>query len=282
MLGKLMKYEIKSMYKNFLILYALILVSGVMTFISVNTENSIFSNIEGFVIFVFVMSCGALGVVLIMFTIKRFNASLLGDEGYLMFTLPTSTHTIIWSKALALLIFNIVSVVVFGIVICIVMMGTSGTVSKIDPRALEVIKYVFSNKDIYIGIVISILSIVVSILGFTFLISASLSFGQLPSFKNHKNIYALVFFIVFNVLSTYIFFVFGVDLFNYALVNNIFVNTNISIDSTTSVLDLARNINMAVGNLNTLQFISIIFSILEMGVLYFITFYILDNKLNLD
>ena len=110
MLGKLIKYEIKSIYKYFLVLYAVIIAGAFTSYGTISASSGLLSKLgfSSFILCIFAMM--ALGVLLLIFTITRFNTSLLGDEGYLMFTVPTSTHNIIWSKAIAILIFDVLSV----------------------------------------------------------------------------------------------------------------------------------------------------------------------------
>ena len=119
MLGKLIKYEIKSIYKYFLVLYAVIIAGAFTSYGTISASSGLLSKLgfSSFILCIFAMM--ALGVLLLIFTITRFNTSLLGDEGYLMFTVPTSTHNIIWSKAIAILIFDVLSV----LIVCLVMGG---------------------------------------------------------------------------------------------------------------------------------------------------------------
>lgn len=69
----------------------------------------------------------ALGVLTIVVTIQRFRKNLLGDEGYLMFTLPVSTSSLILSKCITALIYAVLSFIVavftFGV---LMLFGTSG------------------------------------------------------------------------------------------------------------------------------------------------------------
>lgn len=281
MLGKLMKYEMKSIYKYFLTLYAIIIIGAIMSLTTARTQVAILEKIGiGSFVACFV-ACIALGVVQFIFTITRFNTSLLGDEGYLMFTIPTSTHTVIWSKALVLLIFNILStIVVAGAFVMIFFVSTTVSANKIDPKGIEFMHNVFKYPGVYLGIIVTIVSVLVSIIDIIFLIYASLSFGQLPGLKKHKNIFAFVFFIVFNTASTYIYTVLSKDS-TQALINK-FETALENIDASVTTAQMGEKVGLVVDFISKLQAGVIVSTVIEIAVLYAITYYILNRKLNLD
>ncbi len=51
----------------------------------------------------------AMGVLTVVSIIQRFYKNLLGDEGFLMFTLPVSSTTLLGSKMLAAMLWTIAS-----------------------------------------------------------------------------------------------------------------------------------------------------------------------------
>ncbi len=90
MLGKLLKYEVKATSKTFIPIYiSIILISLInVTFM----RNNIFieaQNIIHLVIIAFYIGITALTIIV---TTERFRKNLLGDEGYLMFTLPVKSR----------------------------------------------------------------------------------------------------------------------------------------------------------------------------------------------
>ena len=282
MLGKLIKYEIKSIYKYFAVLYAIIILGAVMTsFGHIADKYWLFSDIIAVAFIVGLMAAVALSVVLLIFTITRFNTSLLGDEGYLMFTIPTSTHKIVWSKALALLIFNILSVLV--VVAAAVIVGFNvynQTGFKLPENDMVALNTILKNPSTYLGILVTIVCAVLSILETIFIIFASLSFGQLPGLKKHKNIFAFAFFAVYNSLYSYI-----ALKINGPSMNNIiekFNNSSTLITDSNTSLALNHNIDAVISFLDKLQFHVIAQSVVDIIILYAIIYYILNRKLNLD
>ena len=205
MLGKLIKYEIKSIYKYFLVLYAVIIAGAFTSYGTISASSGLLSKLgfSSFILCIFAMM--ALGVLLLIFTITRFNTSLLGDEGYLMFTVPTSTHNIIWSKAIAILIFDVLSV----LIVCLVMGGYIFFVgdlnfANLDKEVVEVLKLVFSKPGTYLIIFLSIIDMFITFISSIMIIYAALSFGQMPTFKKHKNLSAIGFFVGFSIISEYV------------------------------------------------------------------------------
>ena len=91
MLGKLIKYEFNANSRTFLPMYiALILVAAVNRVLRVTMSEA---NLAfGISIMLLVGLFMALGIITLVVIIQRFNKNLLGDEGYLMFTLPVKYY----------------------------------------------------------------------------------------------------------------------------------------------------------------------------------------------
>lgn len=129
MFGKLMKYELRSVMKDFLFLWIGILVLSVVNAFTISLGNN--QELDGFMGFLFVAVpllvlfalYIAAFVVALLYVLQRFYRGLLGQEGYLMFTLPVSPAQLIGAKALTALILEVVSVVVAilgGVIILLV------------------------------------------------------------------------------------------------------------------------------------------------------------------
>ncbi|MBR0040573.1 MAG: hypothetical protein IJP64_04240 [Oscillospiraceae bacterium] len=132
MLGKLMKYDLRSMLRKFGPLWiaavALSVVCGLYFRLmdSVSSSNFLMKMFVGllpaalFGIFV------AMAVMALIFVCSRFYSGLLGDEGYLMHTLPVTAGAHIASKGLTALILEIVSGLVALLCITLVAVTYSG------------------------------------------------------------------------------------------------------------------------------------------------------------
>lgn len=112
MLGKLMKYELRATSRLMLPLLALVLLLGVgigfgNNLIEPPEQAWLVNLLSVLFLLAFVAAIVASAVCAIVLMVQRFSKNLMGDEGYLMFTLPVSQHAIIISKLLTSLIWFI-------------------------------------------------------------------------------------------------------------------------------------------------------------------------------
>ncbi len=122
MLGKLFKYDMKALGRVFLPLYAaLIIVSAVNRVLMLTglTVPIIIGNS------VFSMLIGGVCVATFIFTLNRFRKNLLGNEGYLSFTLPVSADKLILSKLFSAAIWFVASFI--AVVVSIIIIGASAS-----------------------------------------------------------------------------------------------------------------------------------------------------------
>ena len=117
MLGKLFKYDMKSLARVFLPLYAALIVISVVNRILIITG----LNVPIFIgSSVFGMMIGGVCVATLILTISRFRKNLLGREGYLSLTLPVSSDKLILSKLFSASIWFISSFIVVMLSILII------------------------------------------------------------------------------------------------------------------------------------------------------------------
>lgn len=119
MLGKLMKYDLRSGIRTFALIWiglaALAAINGLT--LRIAFDGDIQSKLANFIITVLPMVLlvalyVAMGIFMLVFIINRFYKGLLGNEGYLMFTLPVTSTAHIASKALTSMIFSVASAIV--------------------------------------------------------------------------------------------------------------------------------------------------------------------------
>ncbi len=122
MLKKLLKYDLKNIYKVLLLLYGMTIICAIGSIISnTNNESLIILNIlnTGFKILTF----SSIAIILVYNMIKlwsRFKNTVYGDESYLIHTLPITKNDIYVSKILTALITITASVVVSFIALLII------------------------------------------------------------------------------------------------------------------------------------------------------------------
>lgn len=122
MLKKLLKYDLKSIYKVLLLLYSLTIICAIGSKIFYfNNESLIILNIINIVFKILTFS--TIAIILVYNMIKlwsHFKNSVYGDESYLIHTLPITKNDIYLSKILAALITVTASMVVSFIALLII------------------------------------------------------------------------------------------------------------------------------------------------------------------
>ena len=102
MLRKLMKHEFRATGRVMGPLFGLLLIAALAARFSVGVlleSSARFLNLlGGLFVTAFAIAIAGVCVMSLVLMINRFRTNLLGDEGYIMFTLPASVHQQIWSK----------------------------------------------------------------------------------------------------------------------------------------------------------------------------------------
>ncbi len=125
MLGKLLKYEIKATSRTFLPLFGVLLLFTLINKLFFIINPSHFSLPQGISMTVYVVTLVGIIVVTLLITIQRFYKNLLGDEGYLMFTLPVRPWQLITSKLLVSGMWNIASTAVAILSVLVMVLGSA-------------------------------------------------------------------------------------------------------------------------------------------------------------
>ena len=122
MLRKLLKHEFRATARVMIPLYLITVLLAVLTRATalwaemVTFDGMLGRNflalLSGIIIFGFVLALIATFVVAVILAILRFRSNLMADEGYVMFTLPVSTHTLVWSKLIVSAVWFLGAVVV--------------------------------------------------------------------------------------------------------------------------------------------------------------------------
>jgi len=219
MLGKLMKYDMKSMFRTFVPVWLLAPVISLMLGLSVRSmiawEENSGSALElsgyGVGLITIVMALLFTGVMIgltvmtILFVIQRFWNGLLKEEGYLMFTLPVKPWELITSKGLTATIITCISVVV-GIFSCLLL-----TVAFTDEFFLDLMRFwSYIKKDIgkigavfWLQVILFVLLMIAGMVKSIYQVYAAMSLGQL--FEGHRVVGSCVSYLgismVFSVIA---------------------------------------------------------------------------------
>lgn len=159
MLGKLIKYDIRSTWRDFAGIYLAILIAVIfLPIVFVNVNNTIINVTAGFAITGISI---ATVVVMIIMLFKIFNTNVFSKQGFLTMTLPTRGSEIVASK----LIVSTMWIVLTGLVATI---GIMIFVSNIAPMGdfFPALKKGFSllSGNEYLAIVLALIAIIVAIL----------------------------------------------------------------------------------------------------------------------
>lgn len=234
MLGKLIKYEFKATGRTFLPLYGMILVISLIQRLLGQENGGLFTELNqlgDFTTLILVALFIALVVLTLVVTIQRFQKNLLADEGYLMFTLPVSTRSLIFSKMIVAITWVIISVLI-GAVAFFILLTDRIFFAQLE-NILSQIKI-----NINIGEIVMAIQILVSgLLGyFQFLLTIylSLSVSQFPKFQKYRGAIAIIAFILINTVIGWA----GGILMNQA--------TFITVNSHSNIILLMANILTAV------------------------------------
>ena len=266
MFGKLMKYEIKATYKWYLIIsgvlailaiFAGLLASSVITGASTFTENTALT--IGSIV-VLVIFAGYIGLTLTNYIIiiRRFYNNIFGREGYLTWTLPTGSHTVLLVKVTSALIWSIFCFISL-ILSLLIFLGVIGLAQQ--QNIFDLLGPLFEHIGsslIWQSLLFQVLATISGIL----MLYCAISLGQL--FINSRIVMAFVFgFILWVVLS---------------IIGRLFPSISIS--------ELSRTATMSSDTLSDILVVNFIpayiYEVVKIVAMYFTVHYVTKFKLNLQ
>lgn len=278
MLGKLLKYDLRSILRQFLPVWILAPVVAVILGLSMSgTEYTFIGNIlahsdnetlAGIMILVFVSVMIALFVMTVLFVIQRFWNGLLKEEGYLMFTLPAETWELVTAKGLAATLVTCISILV-GMVsgILVILISTSEILRAVSSAWRSIVEVLI--KDTYspyywmtmiLWILIGIFSVAKSI----YQVYASMAVGHL--FEKHRVAGACIAYVgisvILSVIGSLCMGAAGV-LFDAGWMNDLMENAGVWYVSVRQIFVL-------------------LLTIVQLVIFHVVTERILDTRLNLE
>ena len=266
MFGKLMKYELKATYKWYLIIsgvlailsiFAGLLASSVITGAATYTADTTYTIVG---IIVLVIFAGYIGLTLTNYIIIiiRFYNNIFGREGYLTWTLPTGSHTVLLVKVTSALIWSIFCFISL-ILSLLIFLGVIGLAQQ--QNIFDVLGPVFEHIGsslIWQSLLFQVLATISGIL----MLYCAISLGQL--FINNRIVMAFVFgFILWVVLS---------------IIGRLFPSISIS--------ELSRTATMSSDTLSDILVVNFIpayiYELVKIVAMYFTVHYVTKFKLNLQ
>lgn len=275
MLRKLMKYEFKATARWFFPLYIAIVLFALISRTLISTqsvENDIINNLRGILttisILAYVLLFVGTMVISLVVVVQRFYKSLLGDEGYLMFTLPVKTWQHTTSKLLIAMLWNVLSALIG---FCSIMLFIPSREMSELINELSKIIGIFNASFYILGGLILLVNIARTIIE----IYAAISLGHI--FNKHRIILSFAFYIGINTISQVVYMLI------LPFVSSPFVKV-ISEDISFGVSIEHNSFPFAnmVPQLMTLSVIILVISIILSAGYYIATNYLLKTKLNLE
>ena len=268
MLGKLMKYEFMATWKLLVPMDIFLILMSILACITVHL--SFFSSdnelveITGMIIVVtYMLSMFVIVIGTVIYLIYRFYTSVYGDEGYLLHTLPVDKHHIIISKVIASVAWIVLNIVL--IYFSLVFLFGDFVLGSGADSVREGLKFYLRAINGYdkinaFSIFMTLLASFVLLLARILKITACISLGQLSS--NHKVLVSFGFYYGIYAIQR----IFTII---YYVMISLAYKANDDISFTSSLL--GRNWEF-----------SLISGLIYCVVFYFLTWYVMDKKLNLD
>lgn len=265
MLRKLLKFEFRATGRVLFPLYLAAVLISVISSVAFSTN--IGANVGGdsflrytlqfVIVFLFGMIVTASVVISYIMTIQRFRKNLLGNEGYIMHTLPVSINSHIAAKLITAVIYEIISVCIAVFLWAVVVFSMaesnlSDFVTVMFSGFSKISQSITGEICMYIFEVIAVM--IVMLISFNLKIYAAMSAGY--SENNHRVMKSVGFYILFYLIT---------QIINSFITNSVIAN-NISVSYSQHLFLVLTGV------------IYIIYSI----VFWFITSYFLRKKLNLQ
>ena len=207
MLGKLMKHEFRATGRFGLplcgIMIALSAIAGMTLRFWDNGQYGLWEEAGSLLFVLYGLSILAVAIGVFIILIQHFKRNLLGDEGYLMRTLPVSMHELLLSKLFVALLWYAVSTLL--IILSVLLVGVfSGEVDWAFFRDINwrMLREALSQLDASFWISLA-LWIVGSMALFTLLCYADLTLSQ--TFGKHRVLYGVAAVVILIVLLRLIF-----------------------------------------------------------------------------
>lgn len=277
MLKTLIKYELKATSRWFVPIYVLALLLSPLERFTVGYMekgihlNSSFDRIVNTVFFLINFAFGitlvAIGIASGILIIYRFYKNLITSEGYLMHTLPVKTSQLIWSKAIAGILWSLASIVVICLAIFFLVVGTHGWnnfTSMVSEAVSALLQDYGTGARIFKLILEGIAAIIICSLSSIFMLYAAIALGQLVT--KHKIFGAFGAYFVMNMAVQTLLSLLALPLFSK-------LGNSINIASAEEAIDTCLNVFFPLGILIAAGLAT---------AFYFITSYIFKNRLNLE
>lgn len=273
MLRKLLKQEFRAtarvMLPLYLVTFVLALAVRLVLLLSQNQVlldsvggRTLRAILLGVSVTAFVVATIATFLAALIQAVLRFRSNLLGDEGYVMFTLPVSTHQLVWAKLITSVVWFLGAAVidVLALLALVVNLGMFQEFGRFVIEVKEQLTAYLVGNGIAFLVELALL-FVVGCLVLCLNFYAPLAIGH--SFALHKLLWSVVFFFAIQIVIQIIGGVFGL----IALPHLWSVNFNFMTAAAAA---------------HAMMWSSILVTAIYGAILYGVTLYMLRKRLNLE
>ena len=204
MLGKLLKHEFRATARFMWVIYAAMLVLSIGSHFAIRYMDrpetyQILRGLAVMVTFLWVLALIFGAVMTLVLMVHRFYKNYLTDEGYLMFTLPVSIHSMIFSKLIVAIVWAVLTVLVmllgFGVAV-----SDSSSLKMVVQIAGQAVRFTTAQEKLYAAGMLAELGAVV-LIGVAcsmmqFYAAMSLGYG----FTGHKGLWSVICYFGITVL----------------------------------------------------------------------------------
>jgi len=269
MLRKLLKHEIRSTSRIMLPLFGVVMLLSCGVSLAVRTHamdsNVVLRTISFLISSAYGIALAAVFIVVLVLMINRFRSNLLGDEGYVMFTLPVSVHQLIWSKIIVSCLWFVGTCVVVGL---------SGLIVTFDTEVFmqfgSMLRELWQEFNAYYALNGGAILIELLILFFIGYAACCLQFYSAMavghSFDRRKILYSVLFFFGAEFVMQFIGSILFLSDPFVQFAENFFQDAN---------LQAMGSIHLAFG-------LAILGTLIYSAIFYFITTYFLQKRLNIE
>lgn len=283
MLGKLLKYELKSTSRLMGVLYlAVLVVAAVVGFIARGTiwqatqGNAIAVVVSGLIYALLIM---ALLIVTVVMILQRFYKNLLKGEGYLMHTLPVPTWMLVASKTISSLIWILLSMITLIVSVFVLVLTSvvgSGNLFGLDWGSFPWGDFFKLFHESAGEIILTIVATIIQIVRIILLVYTAMAIGAAA--KRHKVFFSVLTFIIIMIIMGIIGTVTNISLIDMLSGS---ATVNEAAGGTVGMIFEAGDGLAGIGYIGLLAKQCITDAIYSV-VFFFVTTWFLKNKLNLE
>lgn len=258
MFFKLCKNELKSSYRSFLVLYAILLISALL----------FDGNSDGMFSIIMILTYSVVFLVLcIMYMvtlIRNYHISMFSRNAYLTHTLPVSSTQLLLSKTVCAAFWYVISSIAFIISIIIVTMR----MLNFDWSALIDAFSLMTDNGAVVNALLSLMEMIFSAIEFVLLIFLVMNAVHTKYVRKFRFVVAIILYIIIYLIVDFVFNNLLTSLFDIPSLESFFVS-------------LTLHVNASSMGLQVLLY-SIVKSII-LSILYFLgSRYILDYKMEIE